>query len=35
MDSVIAATENTAIKYLESGKVPPPNGQPVRGGLPL
>ena len=26
MDSVIAATENTAIKYLESGKVPPRMG---------
>lgn len=26
MDSVIAATENTAIKYLESGKIPPRMG---------
>lgn len=26
MDSVIAATENTALKYLESGKVPPRMG---------
>ena len=26
MDSVIAATENTAIKYLESGKLPPRMG---------
>lgn len=26
MDSVIAATENTAVKYLESGKIPPRMG---------
>jgi len=26
MDSVIAATENTALKYLESGKIPPRMG---------
>ena len=26
MDSMIAATENTALKYLESGQIPPRMG---------
>lgn len=34
MDAVIAATENTGIKYLESGKIPPV-WQPLCGGLPI
>ena len=29
MDSMIAATENTALKYLETGNIPAPMGKPL------